>query len=93
VIAETSCHLLRYLSFRYLVFPRGHGFHVSVPRYILTVIPTTLANILIVALLKNFLGRTGIAVFVAVMSVTVGFFWSRFVYKQPRVSSLGSWNG
>jgi len=86
-IAEASCHILRYLSFRHLVFPRGHGFHVSVPRYILAAIPTTFTNILLVAIFRNLLGRTAITVFVAVMSVSVGFLWSRFVYRQPRITT------
>ena len=55
-IAETSCHVLRYLTFRHLVFPRSHGFHVSVPRYIVAAIPTTLTNIVIVAIFRNLLG-------------------------------------
>jgi putative flippase GtrA len=86
-IAEASCHILRYLSFRHLVFPRGHGFHVSVPRYIVAAIPTTFTNILLVAIFRNLLGRTAITVFVAVMSVSVGFLWSRFVYRQPRITT------
>jgi putative flippase GtrA len=85
--AEASCHALRYLSFRYIVFPRGHGFRVSVPRYILAAIPTTLTNIIIVAMFRDLLGRTTITVIVAVMSVSVGFLWSRFVYKQPQIAS------
>jgi len=86
-IAEASCHILRYLSFRHLVFPRGHGFHVSVPRYIVAAIPTTFTNILLVAIFRNLLGRTAITVFVTVMSVSVGFLWSRFVYRQPRITT------
>jgi putative flippase GtrA len=85
-IAEASCHILRYLSFRHLVFPRGHGFHVSVPRYIVAAIPTTFTNIVMVAILRNLLGRTTLTLLVALFSVSVGFLWSRFVYKQPRIS-------
>jgi fucose 4-O-acetylase-like acetyltransferase len=83
-IAEASCHFLRYLSFRYLVFPRSHGFHVSVPRYIVAAIPTTLTGIVVVAIFSNLLGRTTLTLLVALFSVSVGFLWSRFVYKQPR---------
>jgi hypothetical protein len=85
-IAELSCHTLRYLSFRYLVFPRGHGFHVSVPRYIVAAIPTILTNILLVAIFRNLVERTTLALIVALVSVSVGFLWSRFVYKQPLTS-------
>jgi putative flippase GtrA len=86
-IAELSCHSLRYLSFRYLVFPRSHGFHVSVKRYIAAAIPTTITNILLVAIFRNLVGRTTLTLLVALFSVSVGFLWSRFVYKQPRISS------
>jgi hypothetical protein len=54
-IAEASFHVLRCLTFRHLVFPRGHGFHVSVPRYIVAAIPTTHPNIVIVAIFRNLL--------------------------------------
>ena len=90
VIAEASCHVLRYLSFRHLVFPRGHGFHVSVLRYIVAAIPTTLTNIMMVAIFRNLLGRTTLTLLIALLSVSVGFLWSRFVYKQPRISPPGS---
>jgi hypothetical protein len=85
-IAEGSCHVLRYLSFRHFVFPRSHGFHVSVPRYIVAAIPTALIGIVVVALFRNLLGRTTLTLLVALISVSVGFLWSRFVYKQPRIS-------
>ena len=84
-IAKGSCHVLRYLSFRHLVFPRSHGFHVSVPRYIVAAIPTTLTGIVVVAMFRNLLGRTTLTLLVALFSVSVGFLWSRFVYKQPRI--------
>jgi hypothetical protein len=89
-IAEGSCHVLRYLTFRHLVFPRGHGFHVSVPRYIVAAIPTSVANIVMVAIFRNLLDRTTLTLLVAIFSVSVGFLWSRFIYKQPRTSPPGS---
>ena len=89
-IAEGSCHVLRYLSFRHLVFPRSHGFHVSVPRYIVAAVPTTVTNIILVAVFRNLVGRTTLTLLVALFSVTVGFLWSRFVYKQPRIPQPGS---
>ena len=89
-IAEASCHVLRYLTFRHLVFPRGHGFHVSVPRYILAAIPTILTNIVLVAVFRNLVGRTTLSLLIAFFSVIVGFTWSRLVYKQPRSSPPGN---
>jgi putative flippase GtrA len=85
-IAEASCHSLRYLSFRHLVFPQSHGFRVSVPRYIVSAIPTTLSGIVVVAMFKNVVGRTTLTLIGALLSVSVGFLWSRFVYKQPGIS-------
>lgn len=84
-MAEASCHVLRYLSFRHLVFPRGHGFHVSVPRYIVAAIPTTLTGIVVVAVFRNVLGRTTLTLIGALLSVSVGFLWSRFVYKKQQI--------
>jgi putative flippase GtrA len=57
VIAQASCHVLRYLSFRHLVFPRGHGFYVSVARYIVAAIPTTLTNIVMMAIFRNLISN------------------------------------
>jgi|GEM_PF-2631089 len=85
-IAEASCHVLRYLSFRNLVFPRGHGFHVSVPRYIVTAIPTTLTNLVMVGIFRNLLNRTILTLVVALFSLSVGFLLSHFVYNQPENS-------
>jgi hypothetical protein len=90
-IAEVSCHVLRYLSFRHFVFPIGHGFHVSVPRYIATAIPTTLANVLLVVIFRNLVGRTSLTILIALFSVSVGFLWSRFVYKQRRNARTDSY--
>ena len=84
-IAEGSCHVLRFLSLRHLVLPRSHGFRVSVPRYIVAAIPTTLTGIVVVAIFRNLLGRTTLTILVALFSVSVGFLWSHFVYKQPRI--------
>jgi putative flippase GtrA len=88
-IAEASCHVLRYLTFRHLVFPHSHGFHVSVQRYIVAAIPTTLTGIVVVAMFRNVLGRTTLTLIGALLSVSVGFLWSRFVYKQPASSRQG----
>jgi hypothetical protein len=82
-IAEVSCHVLRYLSFRHFDFPIVHGFHVSLPRYI-AAIPTTLANVLLVVIFRNLVGRTSLTILIALFSVSVGSLWSRFVYKQRR---------
>ena len=85
-IAEASSHSLRYLSFRHLVFPQSHGFRVSVPRYIVSAIPTTLSGIVVVAMFKNVVGHTTLTLIGALLSVSVGFLWSRFVYKQLGIS-------
>ena len=89
-IAEVSCHVLRYLTFRHLVFPRGHGFHVSVPRYIIAALPTTLTGIMVVSILRDHLNRTILTLLIALLSVSVGFLWSRFIYRRSRMFPSGS---
>ncbi len=86
-IAEASCHVLRYLSSRHLVFPRGHGCHVSVSGYIVTAITTTLTGIVAVAMFRNLLKRTTPYLLVTLLSVSVGFLGRRFVYKLTRIYS------
>jgi hypothetical protein len=54
------------------------------PRYIAKAIPTNLSNVLLVVILRNLAGRTSLTFHIALVSVSVGFLWSRFVYKQPR---------
>ena len=83
-IAEVSCHVVMYLSLRHFVFPIGHGFHVSVPRYIATEIPTTITNVLLVVIFRILAGRTSLTLLIALFSVSVEFLWNRFVYKQRR---------
>ena len=81
-IAEATCHILRYFSFRLLVFPKSKGYHVTIPRYIISIVPTFLAGVTTVAVFKQVIGRTELTVLGAVISVTVGYAWSTFVYKQ-----------
>ena len=88
--AEVSCHVLRYLSFRHLVFPRSRGFKVSMPRYIVSAIPTTLTNLILVTILRDLIGRTALTLIAALLSVSVGFIWSRFVYRLPQISPPGT---
>ncbi len=81
-IAEATCHILRYFSFRLLVFPKSKGYRVTIPRYIVSIVPTFLAGVATVAVFKQVIGRTELTVLGAVTSVTVGYAWSTFVYKQ-----------
>ncbi len=81
-IAEGTCHILRYFSFRFLVFPSSQGYRVSIGRYIISVVPTITAGAVIVALFKGVLGRTELTVLGAAISLIVGYAWSTFVYKQ-----------
>lgn len=81
-LAEATCHVLRYFSFRFLVFPSSQGYTVSIARYIISIVPTITAGAVTIALFKGVIGRTELTVLGAATSLIVGYAWSRFVYKQ-----------
>jgi hypothetical protein len=81
-IAEATCHVLRYFSFRFLVFPKSQGYQVSIGRYIISIVPTLTAGAVTVALFKGVIGRTELTVLGAATSLIVGYAWSTFLYKQ-----------
>ncbi|MBW4530099.1 MAG: hypothetical protein KME02_05335 [Aphanothece saxicola GSE-SYN-MK-01-06B] len=81
-LAEASCHIIRYFSFRILVFPKSRGYRVTIRGYIISILPTLLAGIAIVAIFKEVIGRTALTALGALTSLTVGYAWSTFVYKQ-----------
>ena len=85
-ISEVLAHSLRFVSFRCFVFPASKGYKVTVNRYILSAVPISLANLLTVTLLRNQLDRTTLAFSVALISISVGFLWSRFVYTLPKLN-------
>lgn len=92
--AELSCHVLRYLSFRYFVFPRHHGYNVSPLRYISATAPTSLLGLSVVALMKPVLGRNALVALSAAATMTAGYLINHFCYQRPdktiatRTSSL-----
>jgi putative flippase GtrA len=81
-IAEATCHILRYFSFRFLVFPNSQGYRVSIPRYIISIVPTITAGAITVAIFKGVIGRTELTALGALISLIVGYAWSTFVYQQ-----------
>lgn len=81
-IAELSVHSLRFLTFRTVVFPAEKGYRVSLARYVVSAMPVTFAGVGIITLLKNTLGRTEITIVGALLSLLIGFIWSRFVYTK-----------
>jgi hypothetical protein len=85
-IAEATCHVLRYFSFRFLVFPKSQGYRVSIGRYIISIVPTLTAGAVTVALFKGVIGRTELTALGAATSLIVGYAWSTFVYKQKITS-------
>jgi len=85
-IAELSVHSLRFLTFRRVIFPADKGYQVSLPRYIISAMPVTLACVGMVAVLKNRMGRIELTLAGAIFSLLVGFTWSRFIYTKPIAS-------
>lgn len=82
-VAELLVHAVRFATFRQLVFPAHRGYRVSLPRYVLSALPVSLAGVLSVALFRNRLDRTALTLTGALIAVVVGFVWSRYVYSQP----------
>jgi len=82
-VAELSVHAIRFATFRKLVFPAHKGYRVSLARYVVSALPITCAGFASVALLRNHLDRTSLTLVGVLISLLMGFVWSRFVYSQP----------
>lgn len=82
VLAESGCHLLRYVSFRWLVFPEHRGYRVSAGRYLLAWAPTALLGFLTVALLRERLDRTQLTLAGAVITLAVGYLINSLIYRN-----------
>jgi hypothetical protein len=84
ITAESSCQILRYLSFRFFVFPLEHGFNVSPLRYIAASIPTSAIGFVFVALAKNILDRATLVIYGAVTTIILGYLINRAFYRKQR---------
>lgn len=82
-VSELLVHTVRFASFRTVVFPAHRGYRVSLPRYVLSALPVSLAGLLTVAMLRNRLDRTALTLTTAAIAVIIGFIWSRYVYTRP----------
>lgn len=82
-LAELAVHSIRFFTFRSLVFPARLGYRVSLPRYVISALPVTLAGFASVALFRNRLDRTSLTLLTSFNAMVVGFLWSRFVYSRP----------
>jgi hypothetical protein len=81
-ITESSCHLLRYLSFRHLVFPRSRGYTVSPLRYIAAAAPTALIGFTVVALLKTALERNALVALTTATTMVAGYLINQICYQR-----------
>jgi putative flippase GtrA len=82
-VAELVVHALRFGIFRKLVFPAQLGYRVSLPRYVLSALPVSLAGMVTVAVFRTRLDRTTLTLTGAIIALVVGFVWSRYLYSQP----------
>ena len=82
-VAELTVHVIRFAAFRAVVFPAHKGYRVSLPRYVLSALPVSLAGVVVVALLRDRLGRTQLTLTAALIALAVGFLWSRYIYARP----------
>ncbi len=79
-VSELLVHTVRFATFRALVFPAHKGYRVSLPRYVMSALPVSLAGLTTVTLLRQSLDRTELTLTTAAMALLVGFVWSRYVY-------------
>lgn len=79
---EIIVHTMRYFAFHHLIFTRQRGYCVSPARYILSAFPVTLSSFVCVGILKDTLNRTALTLSAALLSLVIGFLWSRFVYTR-----------
>lgn len=82
-VAELSVHVIRFATFRAVVFPAHKGYRVSLPRYVLSALPVSVSGVVVVAVLRNRLDRSTLTFTGALIALLVGFVWSRYVYSQP----------
>jgi len=82
-VAELLVHMIRFATFRSLVFPARKGYRVRLLRYVVSALPASLAGVLTVALFQGRLDRTTLTLIVALIAVVVGFLWSLYVYCKP----------
>jgi hypothetical protein len=88
-IAEACVHTLRFFAFRSVVFPANNGYRVTAWRYLLSALPVSLAGFMCVAALRTVLDRTALTAVTTLISIIVGFTWSRFVYTRRGTRTLG----
>ena len=86
LLTEISCHTIRYLSFKYLIYPAKQGFNVTVLRYIGSVIPVSLLGLVIVSILASRLNRLQLTYALLAISIALSIVINSFVYS----SRLGS---
>ena len=81
-IAEIFTHSVRFFLFRAFIFPAQKGYHVSLSRYAVSALPLTVISFASVGILKNMLPRTSLTLVSTLITLVLGFAWSRFVYKR-----------
>ena len=82
-VAELFVHMIRFATFRALVFPADKGYLVSPLRYVISALPVTLTGFVTVAIFRNRLDRMSLTLTGALIAVVAGFLWSRYVYSKP----------
>lgn len=82
-VAELIVHMIRFATFRSLVFPARKGYRVSLLRYVISALPVSLTGVLVVALFQDQFDRTTLSITLALNAVVIGFLWSRYLYNKP----------
>lgn len=84
LLTEACIHIMRFFAFRRLIFPVQKGYRVNPARYLVSALPVTISSLACVALLKDSLNRTTLTLTSAVISLVIGFLWSKYVYSWNR---------
>ena len=86
VTTELIIHLVRFNAFKYYVYPKTKGYRSSVRKYLLSIAPTTVSALIMANILENIASKEITTVLISTVSMTVGFGWSRYVYKNVCVA-------
>ena len=80
LVSEFILHTLRFQSFKYFIFSHISK-NKSKRKYIFSTAPTILTNILLVNFISAYLKPLEIAIFIGLMSISIGYIWTKYCYK------------
>ena len=86
-VSISVAHTARYFVFRVFVFSRNQGFRVSPLRYLMSICPAVLAELLVTSLTYRFFTRTVVVVLPTGVSICIGYLSSKYIFSRPESCS------